>query len=435
MVSAPGSRVAFAAMLLALHAGACEALGGQRRERPGDELEPPPMVVGMAGSPAQICRPCGSSGCLDCGGGCRCLSTPLAPGPWTVPLTPRGANGWRASQRALCVGLQSITGHAIWADEHGVFAAVSGTSAGFNMFEGVPDDDAGVIEENVSAGDSALRTRVFHNEGDGWSLRADLKGSTGVGLTAASAERLIIYGDAGQLNNACTLGVLAGDMIECREAVSVLHAHAVHDTLAFALTANNSLFAHDGREWTQQPAPTAGARALWADEDELVAVGRGDIVMGSFVQRFVGESWVSENVGGGSTVLTAVWGRGDKELWVGDAQGRLLHFDGASWQEVARLGGVTCSRHPPIVGIWGAGEHVWVHTSTQLARWNGSELESFGNWSCAPLGAGANFDSLHVRDVWGVDENNVFIAFSGGAGARCGDAYLVHYDGSEFHRF
>ncbi|HMI91292.1 MAG TPA: hypothetical protein VK509_08010, partial [Polyangiales bacterium] len=386
---------------------------------------PPPatMVPGMP------CKPCSASfDCVDCGAGCNCLNAPPRSPLWQVPFSARGDDGWKASSQPLCVGLQSITGHAIWADRRGVFTAVSGTSFGPSAVE-VPDDDAGVVAENVVAGDFAARTRVFHNEGTGWSLRADLIGSREVGLTAASAAKLIIYGDLGDQSEACALGVLSGAKLECEKVLAVRAGFAVNETRAFALAGAGIVLESDGQSWISRSGPMTGARAIWADDDDLVVVG-----LGGLVQRMVDDAWVSENVGS-EAALTAVWGRNGDDLWVGDAAGRVLHFDGTSWQEIAQLGGVTCSRMTPIAHISGAGAHVWIHTSLQLARWDGSELESFGNWSCAPLRPDQNFDTLQIEDISAVSEDDVFIALSDSAGASCGDVYAVHYDGSEFHRF
>jgi len=333
--------------------------------------------------------------------------------------------------RPLCASLQSITGHAIWADQRGVFSAVSGVATGLAL-DDVPDDDAGVVveEDLIAAADIALRTRVFHNEGSGWSLRANLRGTDAVGLTAASAAKLIVYGSREQLGDtSCALAVLSGDMLECNVASPVRDAFAVSETRAFALAGSGHVLEHDGQGWTQRPV-AFGGRAIWADDDELIVASNEGVV-----QRLIADVWVPEKVGS-AAALTAVWGHNGGDLWVGDAEGRLLHFDGAGWQLVGQLGGVTCARQEPIMRIAGAGAHVWIHTPTQLARWNGSELESFGNWSCAPLRSDESSNSLRIEDLSVVDEDNVFIAFLGGAvTAGCGDAYVVHFDGSAFHRF
>jgi hypothetical protein len=408
---------------------ACDAFGPSAdpsAPQAGDPLPPPP---GPGSQPS--CKPCDPALlCFDCGGGCSCMEAPIEQRPWVVPLSARGEDGWRSSKPLLCASLQEVTDHAVWADRHGVFAAISGTSNG--VFADLPDDDAGVVEENRIPGQPGLRTRVFHNQGSGWSLRADLNGAIEAGLTAVSASKLILYGNPRQLGNACALGILSGNMLACEPVATVLHAHMVDEARAFALTETNRVLEHDGNAWSSPATAVPGARSIWADDDELIVVGSG-----GQVHRMSGDAWVTEQTGT-PDLLTAVWGRNGDDLWVGDHEGRVFHFDGTSWRQIAQLGGVTCTRRNPIQRIAGAvaGSHVWIHTATQLARWDGSKLESFGNWTCVPLGAGESIDTLRVEDLSVVAEDDVFIAFSDGSGAsQCGGSYAVHFDGSEFHRF
>jgi hypothetical protein len=81
--------------------------------------------------------------------------------------------------------------------------------------------------------------------------------------------------------------------------------------------------------------------------------------------------------------------------------------------------------------IWGVGSHVWIHTATQLVRWDGSALTTFGNWTCSSVGS-----VDRISNVWGTNENDVFISVAGAEiQPPCGAAFVVHYDGELFHRF
>ena len=84
----------------------------------------------------------------------------------------------------------------------------------------------------------------------------------------------------------------------------------------------------------------------------------------------------------------------------------------------------------PIDHIFGVGSHVWVHSEAQLARWDGTALTTFGNWSCSAD------SSNRISNVWGSSENDVFVAVTGtDIQPTCGPAFFVHYDGELFHRF
>jgi hypothetical protein len=424
---------------LALLAPACDAFDDppEDSEQTLDGSAPGGGVVSPPGpildEPPIMCTSCGDTAvCADCGRGCECSGLGIEPTSWRPPLSDVGDEGWMSSKRPLCAGLLEISSNAVWADQHGVFVAVSGFGGDNDIPTGQPDDDGGVVSMTGTPSEFAPRTHVLHNEGHGWALRAELEGSTTVRLTAASPVKLILYGDGGQESRACRLGVLEGNALACVDMpfVSVPSAVAVSKSRAFALTDDATLLAYDGTFWTEHSPPLAASgKAVWADADELVVAGD----FGN-VHRLTAGGWTPDNIGT-TAALTAIWGTSVEDLWVGTIEGKLFHLDGAGWREVAQLGGVTCATREPVMRISGAGGHVWAHTSSHLARWNGSELESFGNWTCSPLNA-SDPNTLGIDDLWVVDENNVFVAFSSPLSqSSCGDAFVVHYDGEEFHRF
>ena len=429
-----GSSPVSLALLCAL-ACACDAFephGNEGAEPPGVRDPVPGGDPPASSFDASSCRPCGDPlVCRDCGFGCTCSGRSNSPTAWRAPLTHVGDDGWRSSTTPLCAGVQEVSSHALWADAHGVFVAVSGFGGPLTGDSDVPEDDGGVIDRTLTAGEFAPLTRVLHNEGSGWSLRAALEGATRARVTAASPSQLILHGDAGQLDRACTLGVITHDAFSCAElSGTVPKVHAVSKTRAFALTAQQTLFQHDGSTWSPvTPELAASARDLWADADVLVVAG----LLGN-VHRLGAEGWQTENVGQ-PVELSALWGRSANDLWAGSADGKLFQFDAGGWREVAQLGGLTCMNSQPILRISGGAEHVWVHTPSQLARWTGSELETFANWTCTPREIG-NENSESIDDLWAVADDDVYVAFSNvRSQSACGDAFVVHWDGAEFHRF
>ena len=431
----PLLRSPFTLALLCVLACACDAFDepGTDEDSPGVR-DPAQGVTPPNETPsfdAATCTPCGDPLlCSDCGSGCTCSGLSNTPTAWRPPLANAGSDGWRSSVTPLCAGVQQVSGHSLWADARGVFAAVSGSGGPLTGVDDLPEDDGGVISKTLSPSEFAPLTRVLHNEGNGWTLHAALEGATVARVTAATPARVIIYGDRGQLGRACTLGVLAGGMLQCAELTSAVRkVHAVSKTRAFALS-EQSLLENDGRGWTPvSPELPASATDLWADADVLVVAGR----LGN-VHRLTADGWHSDNVGE-QVELTAIWGRSGDDLWTGSADGKLFHFDGSGWARVAELGGRTCMSQLPILHISGGQNSVWVHTRSQLARWTGSELETFANWSCAPRDL-ENETSENIDDLRAVSDDDVYVAFSNAASqSACGDAFLVHWDGEQFHRF
>jgi hypothetical protein len=386
----------------------------------------PPSFPTMPGFPQ--CMQCGAF-CSDCGSGCECSQghTPFDPAVWSVPFAGAGDDGWRDSPSALCPGLESVTATHVWGDGRGVYMLAAGNANVLNPLHAA-DDDAGVAQDESLGSASTSRTRLFHNEGGGWTRRAELSGaSMQARLSGIARGPLFVYGGPGEDQRACALGEVIGSEFDCKLVDTTIGGVAVvSPSLAYALEEANKLRVYDGSGWQLHPeALPRAANAIWADEHELVAVGFDGSVM-----RLRDERWTVENVGGIQR-LTAVWGTSGDDLWVGTLSAELLHFDGSGWSKVGQLGGVTCSRREAIEHIWGAGSHVWVSTAAELARWDGSEMTTFGNWTCT-----SNTSADRISNVWGTAPDDVFIAVTGGnVQPPCGAAFVVHYDGELFHRF
>jgi hypothetical protein len=135
------------------------------------------------------------------------------------------------------------------------------------------------------------------------------------------------------------------------------------------------LLAFDGERWRSNPALIPSpVSAVWGDHETVLVAGRVGTVF--WLEQ---GSWRLEDPG---TLehFTSVWGRARNDVWAGTAQGNVLHYDGVSWTPIGKLGGVTCEATLPITGIWGSGDDVHFHSDAQLARWNGSKLQSIANW-------------------------------------------------------
>jgi hypothetical protein len=362
--------------------------------------------------------------------------------PWQPPFGNVGEPGWLDSKGPFCGGLQDTVSLDVWSDATGVYVGLTGN--GFGAPDGVPDDDAGVAIPSVSSstpslpgfagsfgepvmggmGDFVSRTRVWHNDGTGWALRVDGQGaSLFFGMTGVG-QHIVLYTNPLPEELSCRLGMTMRDGFLCLDVDPVQDVIAVNRSLAYALMGGTRLLQFDGTAWHSHPSllPYPATR-LWADDQQIVAAGNAGAIL-----RFKDGAWQLEDPGVLET-LTAIWGASGDDLWVGTSTGKLLHYDGAAWSKIAELGGKTCGTRPAITGIWGSGGVVYVHTPTELDRWQDGKLVSLGNWTCG-LG-----NTQQVRGMWGQNENDLFfVLLDQSVGSPCGSAFVAHYDGKQFHR-
>lgn len=423
------------------------ALGCDTFADPGsssDEVGPPPNSTTANGGPfgfdsgasggldvatasagpdaGGFCFPCGQ-GCKDCGRGCSCAEQAEGPEPWLLPFAPGGAQGWMDGPEPFCAGLTQTDAGGIWSDGAGVYALVSGVSDR-DVLNGA-DEDAG-NGADPAFGMTFSLTRLLHNDGQGWSVLADLPGaSSTIKLSGIPPSSPVLYDSDGSVGT-CVLNVISDGRTQCQtNSAGIMAVQPIGEGRALALRGRSELLAWDGAQWQADPRPLPQfAEALWADADEIIAVGGEDVM-----RRVGSDDWTVESLL--TARLTAVWARNAHDVWVGTVDGKVLHLEDGTWQGVTTLGGVTCSGVLPVKGIVGAGEHVWMYTDRQLSRWDGERLETFGNWSCLSSDTPDVITSVSANA-----EDDVFVNVVGSLGTtRCGAAFVVHYDGTAFHRF
>jgi hypothetical protein len=372
--------------------------------------------------------------------GCLCddLPTPTAPF-WAPPFADVGEDGWRDSEDPLCVGLPDVGAVDMTADETGVHLAVSGygpesvglddADAGVALgdFEALGFPNAGMRGGDISSFEFLPRTRVLRNRGEGWVRRAEMPGSSfDVLLRSLGRNTLALAILPGGDSVTCPLGVIHEDELECLVVDPISDIVRVTDTLGYALMFGTRLIRWNGEQWRSEgnllPYPV---RVLWADGEDVLAFGTAGTVL-----RKTSVGW--ELVGVDSfESFTAVWGEAADDLWLGTATGKVMHFDGESVAERYELGGTTCSAMHPIVGLYGSGDMLYMHTGSQIARVEiGDDLEVLGDWSCQFGGA-----SQELVALAGTGPDDVFVALRDlSVGSDCGAVFVAHYDGEEFHR-
>ena len=408
---------------------------------------------GIGGDPGFMmptCFDCGN-GCFDCGNGagCACMGE-FVPAPWQPPFTAIGSTGWKDSTKPFCGGIQQSGALDLWADSTGVYALVVGQGQPLN--EDVMDDDAGVASTTVNGQPSNMfgpvggfrdgqgfpgmkpdeggpLTRIWHNDGRGWALRAEgVGGSALSGLTGIERGPLIMFSNSLPEEFACRLGMTTRGGFNCYDVDPVQDVVVVNSSLAYALMGSflggTRLLVFDGTTWRNHPTliPYPVLR-LWADGTHVIAIGTAGTLL-----RLQGDKWELEDVGV-LEGLTSIWGPSIDDLWLGTNSGKVLHHDGNGWKLAFQIAGKTCDARQPVIGLWGAGGTMYAHSPTALVRWKDGVLTTLGNWTCG-LGT-----SQQVRSIWGRSENELFVGLMDATSEiQCGASYVAYFDGTEFHR-
>lgn len=411
---------------------------------PGQGTAPSPSFPVPPPPPGSMCFSCGP-GCQDCGFGCECTFPDS--NEWVPPFDNVGEPGFRNSTEPLCADGITLFGVDVWSDARGVFALVSSDNVSVNT--GLPDtdfeEDAGVTAHpqatqfGMTAVSNTALTQIWINDGNGWKLGLNaFNAATHYGLRGLPGGWLGLH-DQGQAEGfdpnmisqpaltECTLGMFhQGDRLECQDVDLVADLIVVQGNLAHALVDETRLLTYDGEHWTATtPLMPFPASRLWADTTRVLALGPLGTAM-----WLEGDTWTVQETGMVEH-FTAVWGNAADDIWAGTAQGNLFHYDGTRWTKRGELSGVTCDNRQPVEEIWGSGDQVYFITRTSFARWNGTQLESLANWSCS-LG----LSSRSITGMWGNAADEVFLSLTEPFRMfdRCASAFIVRFDGSEFHR-
>jgi hypothetical protein len=91
---------------------------------------------------------------------------------------------------------------------------------------------------------------------------------------------------------------------------------------------------YDGVRWTEMASDSQSLYGLWGSAaDDVYAVG--GIAKSGSILHYDGHAW--SPIGPSGYGLLAAWGTGRSDVWLAGYQGRLLHFAGAGWTELAQL--------------------------------------------------------------------------------------------------
>jgi hypothetical protein len=163
---------------------------------------------------------------------------------------------------------------------------------------------------------------------------------------------------------------------------------------------------------------------LWSDGDVLwIAGDRGSVL------SLEDGGWRVHELST-TTEVTAVWGGDATDVWVATGGGDLFRWDGATWSDVpwpnlALEGGDACAGDSAVIGIWGIGIDLFLHTGYELMHWDGRSFEVLGYWPPHAGAGDACEGGIRVVRVRGLSSTEVFAAaISGEAGERVGNGGL-----------
>ncbi|HEX7508158.1 MAG TPA: hypothetical protein VF550_15385 [Polyangia bacterium] len=333
------------------------------------------------------------------------------PSDWTPPFdAPMGDPGWQDSTSIICktaFGFDSA--FDVWADERGVFAMAS---------EACSDGNYPCTVFDVS---------VQLNSGTGWQLfhqfAADTTGYPAL-LGGFSRGPLIVQGT---FNNQGGLAFLDQNGLtyqgEMGEPVFALSGNAVGDNLVYA-SGSKQMFKYSAGTWSLAGAVGPYMRSVWTDGQTVIAVGDDQAV---FIGQVSGGLTTVANVPVGD--YKAVWGLGPNDFWLGNSAGQLMHFDGSKWQAHE-----TGSLDYGIRQLWGDSGILYFATQTEFGRWNGSGVEMLLK---PPAGTDLSKYPGSFGRFWGRSANEVFLPLrdSRYKNYTCGSAFMLYYDGAQFHSF
>ena len=330
-------------------------------------------------------------------------------GAWSPPIDALGDPGWRDSRDPWCPGIDGhVESYDIWSHAAGVYALVA------------DNQDTGITYEDVN--------HIYFNDGTGWSLYYEALASDELpdittcyrnimGLTDGS---LFAWASPSQ---SCELAHVRGNDVEWM-SFEVWDVFVVSDTLVYAIATFGDIkvIRYDGETWEPIPATVPySVYRLWADEESVFAVGDGGTIV-----SLEGESWRIHDSGTVAT-LRAVWGFSGSDVWVGQDDGLLRHFDGETWQEVdwpgrAEMGG----EH--MAGMWGVDGNLFFHSFHCFVMMDQAVFTVLGNWRDS---------GITINNIWGNSPTEVFLAVTDPAheSADCGPEYLLWWDGAAFHWF
>jgi hypothetical protein len=273
---------------------------------------------------------------------------------------------------------------------------------------------------------------IWANQGQGWQTSYTWPEGTSISSgPGRAALKGFVDGPLVPLGvPPCSIQLVDGQGARCSGASrEVADVAIVRADLAYAAYSDRIL-RFDGGFWTQMgdplPPPEGSlsfgpvrASALWADASTMV-IGTYETGTEGFVYLVSSEGQPVLQTGLPRVGFTSAWGFGSTDLWVGSSDGGLYHYDGSGWTQKASL---TADGYG-IMRMWGSEGNLFMVTSTEFARWDGTSLMTLES-----LGSGVLY-----RDLWGNSGKEVFVTLVSYEDSKNPEFQARWFDGSSVHR-
>jgi len=330
--------------------------------------------------------------------------------PWDPPI-PLGSSGWKSSTEPLCEPHQGSTqAFSVWADKRGVSAFFS--------------TDCNELAEEVCHGTrgSALQ----FNDGSGWKWL--YQGGTIVPQLSGLPGRALVL--TGSLAGQSGIFLLEDGKLTLSHPLddpSQSKVFGVGPELAYA-TVGSDVLQYRAGQWQLLQALPEPPLALWADEQTLAIVGGNQ----TFLLKAGDKDELTQLADAPAGTYTAVWGFDADDLWAGNGVGQLVHYDGAAWQVIET--GSHDSTGSGITALWGDAGVVYFTTFTEFGRADADGVELL--YARDPQ-ASPTEPYFSPQSLWGRSASEVFLTVSDERFEQyaCGSAFIVWFDGKEFHQF
>jgi hypothetical protein len=304
---------------------------------------------------------------------------------------------WRSSTDRFCQKSESSWGASIrvWSDTRGVFLLVRDEAAGTRS--------------------------VRSNTGNGWrtsyTMPFDFTASSGpMGLRGFVNGPLVAFG-----LSPCKIQFVDGNSAVCSGAPSsVTDVAVVSASLGYAVYSDRVL-RFDGSTWTQFGAvlpsdPSAPSRphalGVWGNTSIVAVVAdQGNVYLVDSAGVASLQSGLSDSD------YTAVWGNTDKDIWVGNNNGKIFHYDGARWSLAASLS----DDHSSVNKLWGIDGKLFLVADRVFAEWDGTSLMIRDTLP----------GEARYQDLWGNASDEVFMTMIDYSNTDCGTFQVRWFNGSD----
>ena len=259
---------------------------------------------------------------------------------------------------------------------------------------------------------------VYFNGGTGWSnYYVDAKAlGNSIKIAGFTGGPLVRYG-----SSPCGVEAFENGAFVCSAGMSqVSTLLTFNQRLAYGSYANQPI-GYDGTRWTEWAKALSPSDdyilSLWAS-DNTVAIGTSNGHVYKYLNADPSQPVLLPGLSPARNV--ALWGFGPDDLWVGNNNGQILHYDGLSWSAAWSA----TDKCQSILGMWGADNSLYFITESSIGKITNGDVAILANYACG--------GPIQVQAIWGNSVSEVFFAVTNASpDSNCGRIEVLWYNGVE----